>query len=574
MKIYKQPVLLMFFAGVIGLLPAQTRNNLSRGHNESVNIYGSFQPKIGEAFKINLKPEPYTPRFTKVTFDIEPGVSVLPTSIKLKPIKPATLRVGKTSKGFENYVKLGVGSRFSPLAEFYHSSGSRNRYRLDFRFRHYSSFKNIKDYLPSPFTHTAAALSFEKYFRYHSWNINGYYGVNTNRYYGIYLPDYPGNSFDGNHPALKQIYQLAEVTTELKSHYKNNDKLAHTVQLGGYYYFDKFGTSEVDGNLKLDVHKAFPVSRYLDYQQLGLEGNAEYIRPADSSNNPLNNFYFRAMPYFNFKYDFVAFKAGLDFEVFMDDSARLHFYPFLHSSLNLVPEVITLFAGIDGGLRKNSFRTLTEDNPFLSSVPGRFVWTNEKVNIFAGFKGNVAGRFGFLLQYNYLSFDDMPFYDFASPGFTNPAVPVYKNEFIVIYNSGSQNHFEASLNYHEGDLFKVWLKGTYDTYQLKNNAIPYFKPKVQVNFGAAYLINGIIRPRIELWYVGKRQGAVKISGGPALQSVDLDPYLDINAGASYDINRNLSVFLDITNLLNKRYMLYTDYPVGGIQVMGGITYRF
>ncbi len=578
-------ILHYFFTGMLSVtigfcsltVHAQTRNNLTRSHNESVNIYGTFQPKIGEAIKLSFKPELFTPHFRKSVFDIEPSVSTLPTTITLKPIKPVSIRVGKRQHIYENYFAAGIGSRISPYAEFFHSAGKRNSYQLNFHLYHLSTFKNIKDYLPSPTTATLAALSFEKYFRYHTFTVGAAYRLNTNRYYGVKLSDYPsGTTFDLNNPALKQAYNLAKFGIGLKSHYKNNEKLAHALSLNSYYYFDKHGTSELNANLFLDVHKAFSVSDILDYQMVGLEGVASFYRQADTLNTGANDLYFRAMPYFNFKYDFVAFKVGLDFEVQNADSTKFHFYPYLHATLNLVPEVVSIFAGIDGGLQKNSFRKLSEKNPFLSSIPGTFLWTNNKINLFAGIKGNVAGRFGFYLKYRFQKFTHKAFYDYLSFGLRSmlPPVPWYKNEFIISYQSGVLHHFEAGLNYHEGENFKIWLTGIFDSYQLENSAIAYFKPKIKVNFGASYLINDKIEPHLELWYVGEREGSVKNSGGPSLPAVTLAPYLDLNLNIRYAITHQLSVFLEGTNLLNKKYMLFTNYPVSGIQVMGGLTYRF
>ncbi len=554
-------------------IKAQTKNNLSRSHNESVNIYGTFNPVIGEAYKLNFKPGNFVPHIEQSTFDIEPAVSTLPTDIMLKPVKPATLRIGKRTKSYENYLIAGLGSRITPYAEYFHSSGKRNSYKLDFHLFHLSSFKNIDDYLPSPFTSTAAQLGVEKYFRYHSLGINGSYGFNTNRYYGFKPSDFPGTNIDQNHPNLKQAYNSARLEIELKSRYKNNDKIAHTVKLGSYYYFDKYGTAEINADMKFDAHKAFSVSDLLDYQRLGAEGAFQFYRNSDSLNAGTNDIYARFMPYFGFKYDFVSFKTGLDFALQDSDSLKFHFYPYLHASLNLVPEVVTVFAGIDGGLQKNSYKKLTKENPFLSSIPGKFLWTNNKINLFAGIKGSVAGRFGFYFKYTYNKFDNMAFFDYDALPFA-PVVPWYKNEFVVSYSSGSSNIFEAGLNYREGETIKVWLNGFFNSYNLDNGAIAYFKPKIKVNFGAEVSINDKIKPYIELWYTGQRDGAVKNSGGPTLNSITLDPYLDLNTGIKYAITDRLSIFLEITNLLNKKYMLFTDYPVGGIQVMGGVTYRF
>ncbi len=555
---------------------AQTRrDSLQRSHNESVNIYGTFKPKIEQTYKINLKPQMFTPHIIKSTFDIEPSPSKLLTQIQLRPIKPVALRVGRYTRGFENFTKIGFGSRISPYVEFFHSTGKRNSNRLNLHIYHFSTFKNINDYFPSPFTATKVEMGFEKYFRYHTLTVNANYGLNTNRYYGVKKSDFPGISFDENNNNLKQAYNMAGFAVQLKSQYKNNDKLTHSLKLSSYYFFDRFGSSELNGNINLNVHKAFSVTEVLDYQRLGLEGDMSYYQNSDSTNNSTNELYFRAMPYFSGKYGIFTFKAGLDFVVLSADSTKFHFYPYLHVNINAIPRLLSLFAGFDGGLKKNTYAKLATENPFLSSRPGKFLWENDKFNFFAGLKGNMSGRFGYHFRYDLSNFDDMAFFGYPLiVDRKTPVKPWIKNEFSFHYANGSSNRFSLGLNYHEGEAFKVWLTGYYLSFQLDNDALPYYQPQLSLEFGANILINNKIRPEITLYYVGQRDATRRTPYGFFIADYKLDAYFDLNFSLNYQITNNLSVFLNITNILNKNYYLFNDYPVEGIQVLAGISYRF
>jgi hypothetical protein len=51
-------------------------------------------------------------------------------------------------------------------------------------------------------------------------------------------------------------------------------------------------------------------------------------------------------------------------------------------------------------------------------------------------------------------------------------------------------------------------------------------------------------------------------------------YLDLNAGISYAFSNRLSAFAKGHNLLTTHYKRFYNYPVQGIQILGGITYKF
>ena len=49
---------------------------------------------------------------------------------------------------------------------------------------------------------------------------------------------------------------------------------------------------------------------------------------------------------------------------------------------------------------------------------------------------------------------------------------------------------------------------------------------------------------------------------------------DISAGAEFKINKQFSAWLDFDNILNSKYERWNNYPVYGLQVIGGILIHF
>ena len=209
-----------------------------------------------------------------------------------------------------NSLKFGIGSLISPYLDFFHSSGKKKDYRFDAHVYELSTFKNIKDYSPSPETKASLDLNYRKFFKYHIFNVGLDYSLKANRYYGFKTADY--NNITISDSQLKQMFNLARINFGITSNYSNNKKLFHAINVDVYYYFDKHSTTELNTNLSFDVHKNFNVSDMLDYQELGLSGTFSYYSNSNSLVST-NDMLIEATPYFRGKYGLFNFYNWIKF---------------------------------------------------------------------------------------------------------------------------------------------------------------------------------------------------------------------------------------------------------------------
>ena len=562
-------------------------DTLKQKHNESVTIYGSSRPVTGEALKINRQPQ--VPTLNMSAIPLISGFSgiKIPTTIQLKEIKPAS-NIPATQRivPWKSLLTLGLGSRISPLLEYFYSGGKPKHYLLTVHLLHHSSFLNIKNYLPSPYTYSKAGISYNKYFSYHLLTIRGDYRISSNRYYG-YNTKGDTLQYDKNDASLKQYYQVASVGVKYASNYRSIYKLNHLFRANTYYLSDKHGMSETNIHFDFDLHKGFKVSKIFNHQQLGLEGDFDYYKNTASGLYPgyqtHEDYYTRVLPYFDARYGIFSFKAGLNFEWLKQGSGKLHFYPYLHVNVNVAPGIFSFFGGLDGGLKKNSYLNLSRENPYLSSMQNDFRWQNTQFEAFGGFRGNIIRHLGFEFRAGYRKFENMAYFDhqsyFVDPFFTRPSRYNYmplKNEFYVFYANGHVFDLSGSLTYANTPNFNLWLKGEYHNYSLERYQKLLYKPLLSAQFGASYLINKKIKPWVEVYFMGK-QRAAHYSSGIYLWSgyyYYLGSYFDVNLGTDYQIDKQLTGFIRVTNLLNKHYFRYDQYPVDGLEVMVGIHYRF
>ena len=542
----------------------------TQSHNEQVTIVGSYDPSINEAFKINSKPETNEIDFKAREFTFDLLDVKQNTKIELNPIKAVTLRSGSKTNKFDNFLKLGFGSRLSPYLDFYHSSGDKGNYNFNANIFHYSSFTYIIDYSPSPFTKTLAKVNYAKFLDKHILDIGLEYGLNTNRFYG-FVPENWSPLISVPEDDLKQMFNLIKASAMLRSAYKGSSKVHHKIGLNTYYYFDKFQTTELNVQLNFNFYKAFDVVDALDYQNIGIEGSFDFFSNNDSLTEN-TEFYINAKPYFTAKYGLFSFNAGLNFGYLGDTASSFHFWPVIDVNMNIIPGTFSIYAGLSGKLEKQSYLALTTENPYLSPT-STLGWLNEKINVYGGFKFSIAQKVGFDLKLGWKSFENMAFFvnygDYSIPTL-NIMGPL--NKFNTVFDDGSVFYGSAEVSLNIGKDFKLWLGGSFNNYNMDSLTHAYHKPLTIVRFGASYLIAEKVKISTELMYNGIRY-AYDITGF-APKVVELDSYLDLNLTVEYKINENFSAFINGTNLLNKNYDQFYSYPVQGLQIMGGLMYRF
>lgn len=544
------------------------QNQLDQSHNEQVTIVSSFDPSINQAYKQNISPEELIFSIDNPEFEYQPFNIELPTTIKVAPISPITINMDSRISLTQNSLKVGIGSLFSPLVDFFHSSGKKKDYRFDAHFYHLSSFKNISNYANSPETNTELNLDVRKFFGYHVLDAGLDAGLETTRWYGFKPDDY--TAFTYSNDDLKQSFTHVNANVGISSNYKNNNKLHHEIKANAYYYFDKHNTKETNANLNFDIHKNFDVSDLLDYQELGLSGQLTYYNNTND-NLTTNDLLIEATPYFTGNYGMFNFYVGLNFNFLNTTSSNFYFYPIIDVNINLIPEVFTVFAGVTGDVKKHSYYELSNENhwvnPTIDTDWGR------SYTLFGGIRGNIAKKVNYSAKLYWQNFKNEYFF-INSPFDKNisSAISQPYNKFNTTYDDGSLFGFTADITYAATDKISVDGGISFISYSLDSLSEAYQKPTTTANIGFSYMVTKQLKATAAMYYYGERKAYNVLT--PALGDITMDSFIDLNIGLNYSLTNEFSIFLNVNNLLNSDYQIYNGYPVHGIQIMGGLTYRF
>ena len=295
------------------------------------------------------------------------------------------MRADKRVKVYDNYLKAGFGSLMSPFLTFDHSSGERNDYRFKANLYHLSTFTDVPDFAPSNFSNTDLGVSYDKYVGKSIVDFGVGYGLDTYRYYGFMPTDFPEINTDSD--TLKQSFNQIRANVGVRSNNKKDDAFEYDADFSGYYYFDRWKTNQTDLRLDFDLGKPLDAGKKSNYQKVGIEGLFRFGVNADSVQSN-TDFIVTGIPYYKATFGMVSFSAGVDVSYLMADSSDFGVFPIINVNVNIVPDMLSIYAGTDGGFVKNSYFALTQVNPWTDPlVP--ITWQKNKIRAYAGLRGNI-----------------------------------------------------------------------------------------------------------------------------------------------------------------------------------------
>ena len=356
------------------------------------------------------------------------------------------------------------------------------------------------------------------------------------------------------------------------------DALFHKGDVMVRHFSDRLNSSELYARVGSLID--FPIGEELMYTDISLEFLSGQFKNDFFQIDDISYTYFNIgfSPNFEVLRDNLTLNLGarLYYSVTNDfEGSKFYAYPNVTASYNISDEALIAYAGVIGDLDQNSYSSFVEDNPFVS--PTLFVKrTNQQYNAYAGIKGLLNSKVRFNLKAAYLSEKDKPLFK-LNPSLTDGTVEVEKgyqaaNSFQVVYDDVNTIHFFGEIVF---DLFEYFRFGgniDFNSYSLTNEDQAWNLPLIKSALLARYEVDKW-SAGAELFFSSDRKDELSII--PDTQErITNAAYFDINLNGVYHINDKFDVFLNANNLLGSNYQVYTNFKVQGLQVLGGVTYKF
>jgi hypothetical protein len=505
------------------------------------------------------------------------------TKIILDTIQIATVETTEKIKQlYPFYTRIALGSKLMPLGEFYYNSTRSRVYHYGAHIKHLSSFGNIKRgdivFPNGQFDHTDVLL-FGK-INQSSFNLGAklHYLNDGFHFYG--LPD----SVVSDAKTIAQRYQNLGADFEFIGNRGDTSTVNYKIMTG----FNFLGTKKPiidslsdwrakENQFYLNTKGWYNYKSETFYVNLGLRRNAYRYGIADSTLNPSDSGLVTNNTIIDFQPGILTqlfqnkFKVdvGLALSIDIQKKTKVYIYPQVEIKYSLFNDIFIPFVGIRGGLKQNSLRTFSSENPYL--ISNLTIQNEHNPNeIYAGFKGTLSSKLSFNVNGSSARILNKALYVSDSLAF---------NKFNVIYDTLTLTKLEASGSYQQSEKFKIDLIGQFFSYQTKNEAFAWNLPQFQFVLRGSYNLYDKFLVNLSAKIETGRTAKVYSVGKDVIEKNEqfakpLGAIVDINLGVEYRYNTRVSAFLQINNLASQQYYRWYNYPVQPIQVMAGVTARF
>jgi len=542
--------------------------------DEEITVVAPYQPKVEDAFKINVTPRIPDEKLEKPQFNYTAIGKELKTAPDLEPITAARIQGESVTKLYKNYVRAGFGNYATPYLEFYANKLRSKKNAFGVHLKHISSAGKIKDYAYPGNSHTYVSGYGSKYWKKHSLNTELYYDRQGVHFYGFKPNEFP--EFEYENKDIAQNYNLIGLNSSFGSNYTSYDKLNHTLSFDYYYLFDKPGAQEHNFNFNANLNKNFSFFDFSEYEKLGLDLGLDYYHFGDKILPTNNSGIIEIKPYYNMGFDQYNFRLGIKTQVELDTNTSVHVYPTVHLEVKVVEDYLITFAGINGNLQKNSLKSMSDENLFIAqNIHKRF--TNEKFSQYGGVKGRITDYLDYNLSFMNSSIDNMLFFVNDT---MSAIAPGLNNQFKAVYDNIRYSRIIAEFGFHYLDKLNVNLRGKYNNYFMGDEEEAWHRPKLEISLLTDYNIQDKILVKAELltrskMYARVYQQQIENSVTAMVESVaEIDAMIDLNLGLEYRYTKVLSGFVNFNNILGQRYYHWYNYPSYRFNMMLGVTYSF
>lgn len=514
--------------------------------SESTDVVKSFEARLLESNKINVLPQlpPLDTSTQKQNYVVPPR----PLIVKYDPpkLKPIGMRTVKEEKPLNGYLKAGAGvpKAFWGEAGYYFKSSDKFDGKVWFRHHSQNAEKAIEN---QKFMNNDFLLN-SNYYINENVAAEAKIGYSADRvhYYG-----YQVDSINRSSEAVRQDFKTLDLAARLYNKERNDADINYSVAPRFYKLTDYYSNTETGFSFDISATKWFA-----EKHPLRVSIRPDLTKFTDTATQKLNNIYLQ--PSFTFHSDIVKVKVGGNF---VNNRDEFSIFPDVELGLRVLGDGIQLFAGASGDLRKNTYRTLSEYNPFYQ-IRGSRLRNTRFDNYYAGIRGNL-GWLDYSAQGGYAKVSDLALHQTL---FQDSLT-----QFRTIYDTARITNLQGAVKL---TLFKdLALTGTLSqniTFELSNQSKPWGLPLTEGNFGAIY---SVLKGKASL------RGNAYIADGIWFRDAEnivrqTGVLFDLSLGGNYYFTKNIGAFLDINNLLNNKRQRWYNYPTIGTNFMAGLTARF
>lgn len=517
---------------------------------QSIDINSSYKPVLKNAVKINFAGSqlPADTTAPKLVYKIpSQNLFYAYSPISLKPL--ALDQDTNLYLGNRKFLKVGYGNFSTPYISGGISIGNGKKSLLNVTGNYISSKGNIVNQDYSQLNVKAAgSYFFEKSELYGGLELN----ANTYHLYG-----YDHKVFNFKKDSIQQQFQNVAIRAGFKNTQPNNLGINYNPNVELSLFTGKDKVNETDALIILPFDKNI-TENFTAKVVLKADLTDYATRNVIPNNIKFSNNIVQITPSLNYHDAIFKINAGVTPAW---NNKKYELMPDIFAEVQVKDKSFALQAGWVGRLIKNSYKNLTQINPYLAPVFSQL--NTKETEYYGGLKASVAKHFNLSAKAGLVKYKNLPF-------FINDTAT--DNKSFKISNETSVNNFRihGDLGYINQDKFSLTAGITFNGYtSFTSNDRAWHTMPVEIKSSLRWWAFKTVLIKSDLYffdgsnYLAKGNKAVSMKGGT-----------DVSAGIEVKINKNFSIWADANNILNSKYERWHNYEVYGSNFIGGILLSF
>ncbi len=503
-----------------------------------VRILEGFKPSIAEAKRLNENAT-FKDTIKKDRMQSYEVVDVsLKSNYKTRLLTAAKVKDDKIKELYSRKVKLALGNAWTSQVDFiYNSRRSKN-----------FSYGVIANHFANKYV---SAQNSRNYISVYAKNIRHSYNVLANLYYERITALYVGE---------EDIFSNRFAYTRL-----NFSTISKEFDTNKLKYNTHFFISDFNEFSENQVHLSSNFSKKIDefsvFADISFDNYLRY-------NNANSRFNSEDLKVLSFSPSIIFVKFDFDFDLMLDFyfAEGLSLFPSLKVSKSLVPEVLVMYGGLRHTQKRNTLKSLSDENPYIHSFG-----TNQSIladSIFTQELKFTDGQELYIVMRNVLSKDAIfeggiaygLFQNFAH--FADIFHTTY-NRFQVNYINVRQLHVNFNYFRKINNIININVHADYFNWE-KN---VYHKPNLVTEFSAPLNLRDKIKVVPTISYMSERNVMDTIVS-------NISPRIHVDLGFYYSYSKQLSAYLKLKNLSNSKIPQWIGYEPIGFNAVFGMHFSF
>lgn len=598
----KMKVQYIILALIASTFCAKAQDTIPTTIDRDVDVVNTYLPTISNPTKLQVAPNIDDTMSYKPTFKYNILTKVQNVKTTPDSLSAASMSFKAEESPYKALIKAEGGSALAG-AELFYNIGNSNDYHLSLDLGHYSTYGKIKlsndEKINSPLHNTWAGVDFKRFFKKNVFGCDMNFHNKLYEYYGI-------QNIDENKKYKSEkdstIVKGSDLIDDKKQRATNFDLdltldntiaepreyVTYSTKIGFGLFSNKTGIKETD--IRFNGKVRFPIKKNYLFDAAVNVNNFKVAVPEYTG--VLYAFEERThtdvslIPHFGLDFDNAKLRVGLNFIFeFGDEEDNIYMQPDMFLDFNIAGDIVSFYTGIIGGYDANSFRSLINENPYLTSDACNYVWraqykkytlcdfmptTQNPIRLLAGIKSRFSSKVAMHVGIDYKSFDDELFYVNKNFEYANVDSIAYSNMFGLISDNGKLFRAFGEFNITPTENSQIILKANYYKWQLDYLEEPWYRPQFDASIETRFYPIDRLLVFANVDVLGNRYAYDQTNKC----KYKLDNVFDINVGAEYAITSRLTTFVKVNNLASQDYQRWFGYSSHRINATAGLTFKF